>query len=303
MKYRIFTLYPQIFDSFLDTSLIARAKAKGVLEFELVNWRQEFGTRGHKQIDDKPYGGGSGMVLQVEPIFNALSKYNSLSPLFTNPEYSIYPNNKKFYDLCQKDKNVKKVSILLGPRGYPVTQKTCEWLAQNFEELNILCGRFEGFDYRVNAMVDLELSIGDFVINGGEVASMALVEGVSRLIPGFITKETSVLHDSFSSSLNHYRESEAFVNFSKKEKKELEQGNLNPNNKISELFDESWWLSRITLYEHPQYTRPESFLGLNVPKVIIEGNHKEVVKWRLQWFKKETNLSKDDQVIKGEITN
>jgi tRNA (guanine37-N1)-methyltransferase len=334
VKYRIFTLYPQIFTSFLDTSLIARAGAKGIVSFELINWKDGFGSRGYKQVDDRPYGGGSGMVIQPEPIFQALSFYNALSPFYKEPSnlgshtnesdannedfskmvdniespeaaittiaakgsvspknsetYQNEPNNAKFYEFKEKNPEHRKASIILTPRGYPVTQKTCEWLASEFDELTILCGRFEGFDYRIHEMVDLELSIGDFVINGGEVAAMALIEGVSRLVPEFVTKDTSVMHDSFSSSLNVYVESQEYVKLSKLERKKLErEKEKTALDKIvnKNLFDEQWWNSRLPFYEHPQYTRPANFNGKSVPEVLVNGNHKDVARWRVDWWK------------------
>jgi tRNA (guanine37-N1)-methyltransferase len=313
MKFKVFTLYPQIFNSFLDTSLIARGVSKGILSLELINWRDEFGQGGHNTVDDKPYGGGSGMVLSVEQIHNSLKANNSLSPLYKqemiNTKSQVEPNNIDFYNFKQTNPHHKKVTILLTPRGYPMTQKIAEWLSADFDEISILCGRFEGFDYRTNEMVDLELSLGDFVLNGGEVASMCLIEAVSRLVPGYLTKSSSANHDSFSSSLNSYQENAEFITLTKKDKQKLvEQGLkigygqdkgtnikfnsqnefefediLNINN--NPLFDFKLWRSRIDQYEHPQYTRPASYLGRIVPQVLVDGDHKKVHIWRQNWYK------------------
>ena len=308
MIWQIFSLYPQIFESFLKTSLVARAIDKKILEFELINWRN-FSIGNYKQVDDRPAGGGSGMVLQVEPITKALVLHNSLSNFgkmqlsklenqVINPETrntcdqsdnknqslnlnsnkiknntlnhnyeidfeknlqinsliknskrnhkfnyqtlsDILPNNSKFYnwaekqkkyqenqleiinfkseikeEIEQKDKNLanitKKATILLTPRGFPLDQKICHWLSE-FDQISLICGRFEGFDYRLNQVVDLEISIGEFVCNGGEIPAMCLIEAVSRLIPGFITKSSSHLHDSFSDQNNEYLEQKEFV--------------------------------------------------------------------------------------------
>jgi tRNA (guanine37-N1)-methyltransferase len=286
MIFKVFTLYPQIFDSFLSTSLIARAGSKDIIKVDLINWKENFGVRGYKQVDDKPYGGGSGMVLQVEPVYNALVANNSLSPVFKSeiiPPLDQFElaNNLKFVDYKKQNSNHKKATILLTPRGYPITQKVCEWLASDFDELTILCGRFEGFDQRVHEMVDLELSIGDFVLNGGEVACMCLIEGVSRLVPDFVTKSTSVSHDSFSSSLNRYEENEEYVKLSKADKKEFSKLYNHNLQTISPLFDEVLWKSKSNQYEHPQYTRPLNFLGREVPSVLLNGNHADIFKWRL----------------------
>jgi tRNA (guanine37-N1)-methyltransferase len=270
MQFRIFTLYPQIFESFVNTSLIARGVSKDIIKFELVNWRTDFGTGVHKQVDDKPFGGGSGMVLLCDPIYQALIKHNALG-VFSDNKKDIFPNNSKFYNYTKTNKK-QKATIMLTPRGHKINQEVFEYLAE-FEELNILCGRFEGFDERVSDLVDLELSIGDFVINGGEVAAMVLVEGVSRLIPEFITKSSSVEHDSFSSGLNYYGEQSEYSKMKK-----------TPNeNKV--LFNDDEWKLNIAKYEHPIYTRPQDWRGNTVPEFIVNGNHALIQNWKLNWYK------------------
>jgi tRNA G37 N-methylase TrmD len=186
---------------------------------------------------------------------------------------------------------------MLTPRGFPITQQIVEWLAGNFSELNILCGRYEGFDSRVSEMVDMELSVGNFVLNGGEVGAMALVEAVSRLLPDFVTKGDTVMHDSFSSGLNFYGEQEEFV-VGKKKMESLkektprqpsvatpQEGNLlNPANWVN-LFDNNWWRENILPFiEHPQYTRPEVWQDLKVPGVLLNGDHKKIQAWRKKWY-------------------
>lgn len=270
MHFRIFTLYPQIFDSFFATSLVARGLSKGIIKHELINWRDEAGVGVHRQVDDKPFGGGTGMVLQCEPIYQSLVNHNALG-LCSESDKDIYPNNSKFYNQNAITK-ANKVTIMLTPRGHKITQGVLEYLA-SFEELNILCGRFEGFDERVNNLVDLELSLGDFVLNGGEVAAMALVEGVSRLVPDFITKSSSVSHDSFSSGLNYYEEQKEYSKISK-----VESSNTN-------LFDDNLWMSNISKLEHPVYTRPQDWRGRKVPEFIVNGNHALIQKWKISWYK------------------
>jgi tRNA G37 N-methylase TrmD len=290
MKFNIFTLHPDIFSSFLGNSLIARAISKQIIEIKTIDWRQDFGIGNYKQVDDKPFGGGSGMVLMADPIINAMmsegcfdsdklkvkskkSDKNSIQDIGLNinlsldkdnvqqgslatycpkgmvaqadwgyksdatsnvekknsfinqptDHQSLLPNNSQFYEQTKSAKRQNnKVNVLMTPRGFPLTQQVVEWLALDFEEINILCGRYEGFDTRINDHVDLELSIGNFVLNGGEVGAMCLVEAVSRLVPDFITKNTSVLHDSFSSGLNNYNEFE-FENSKLPYQRELEK--------------------------------------------------------------------------------
>lgn len=294
--FRLFTLHSDIFTSFLENSLIARGISKKVIEFELHNWRENFGIGKYRQVDDRPFGGGTGMVIQADPIYKALQDFNAVSELFKVPEFEQYhqkilPNNSHFFTQIQDkklhnkqnlNKKTLKATIMLTPRGYPVNQKTVKWLSE-FDELNILCGRYEGFDSRVSEIVDLELSIGNFITNGGETPAMCLIESVSRLVPGFITKTESVNHDSFSSGLNFYKEQEEYVVGSNKLK---QQKNITTVNDKLNLFQDSWWLKNVLpLIEHPQYTRPEVWQNFQVPSVLTQGNHKKIQEWRYNWWK------------------
>ncbi len=306
MLFRLFTLHPDIFGGFTSNSLIARGIANQVIDIQTVNWRENFGIGNYKQVDDKPFGGGSGMVLMAQPIIEAMQSTGCLSKnleigLKSNLENtsevqkptqhnSYLPNNAQFWEAVKSGiiKN-KKVNVLMTPRGFPFNQQTAEWMAESFEEINILCGRYEGFDARINDSIDLELSVGNFVLNGGEVGAMCVIEAISRLVPDFITKNTSVLHDSFSSGLNHYNEFE-FGNskqpISKKnqlKKDELEIQKQNAKNK--NLFDNTWWINRILPHiEHPQYTRPEVWNNVAIPSVLLSGNHKNIQQWRNKWW-------------------
>jgi tRNA (guanine37-N1)-methyltransferase len=316
MLFKIFTLHPDIFESFTKNALIARGVAKDIIEFEFVNWREKYGIGNYKQVDDSPFGGGSGMVLMAEPVIKAMEDSNCFDnsdnelqdrqidqelPIMekvveiNNEHLCLLPNNTNFYESIKSGKNkTKKVNIMMTPRGFPIDQKIVEWLAHDFEVINILCGRYEGFDARVNDYVDLELSIGNFVLNGGEVGAMCLVEAVARLVPDFITKNNSVLHDSFSSGLNEYKEFQ-FDNSKAQYKKILVAATtvsqLNRTNKNSNyentrnLFDNSWWKSNILPYiEHPQYTRPEIWSNISVPTILKTGDHAKIQKWRTKWY-------------------
>lgn len=309
MLFRVFSLHPRIFDSFFATSLIARGLEKGIIKKEVVNWREDFGVGNYKQVDDSPFGGGTGMVLQPEPIYQALKKYDAVSHLFDPPKKDtvhkrIVPNNSKFYNEWLKESGVlglikgkevektrvltpeklflspvtQKCTVSLTPRGFPINQQIVEWLA-NFQEINILSGRYEGFDSRVSEVVDLELSVGNYVLNGGEVAAMSLIEAVSRLVPGFIKKFESVSHDSFSSGLNYYQEQEKYV-LGKKGKAVKQE-----DEDVYQLFKDEKWKKKVMPYiEHPQYTRPEVWQGYKVPKVLSSGNHKAIQDWRKKWW-------------------
>ena len=309
MFYRIFSLQPKIFESFWETSLIARGVAKEIISYQMVNWREEFGVGGYKQADDKPFGGGSGMVLQPDQIFRALSEYKAVSCLFKpNSEKQIYdriyPNNSRFFDKWKNHLRTDaathicpsytkpKVTVMLTPRGFPLVQPVAEWLATSFDEINILCGRYEGFDARVSEAVDLELSIGNFVTNGGEVPAMALVEAVSRLLPDFVTKDTSILHDSFSRQLNAYSEQAEFVIGKRKmemaKAKGVAQEDISKTTSLDLFnpFDDNFWRENILPFiEHPQFTRPEVWQNYAVPEVLLSGDHKKSQDWRQNWWK------------------
>lgn len=315
MLYRIFTLHPQIFESFFANSLIARGLQKNIIKRQLINWREEFGIGNYKQVDDKPFGGGTGMVLIAEPIMQALEMTRAVSPLYKPVQHEVeenrvYPNNAEFFKYWLRNKP-KKVTVSLTPRGFPLTQEVAYWLANNFEEMNILCGRYEGFDARVSEVVDLELSIGNFILNGGEVAAMCLVESTARLVPGFLTKQESAQHDSFSESLNSHPEHQEYI-IGKNRLKEIElKKELQKNDQPPELasfmdwandiidfdieklkyieeptlFDNNWWLKNVAPHiEHPQYTRPNTWRNFKIPEVLVKGNHKLVDNWRKNWY-------------------
>jgi tRNA (guanine37-N1)-methyltransferase len=286
MLFRVFTLHPDIFQGFVSNSLIARGISKEVIDIELVNFRDNFGIGNYKQVDDKPFGGGSGMVIMPEQIMQCMESYNCFEgtgDVYKHGKPRTTPNNSKFFDKINSGQlKTKKVNISLTPRGFPFVQQTAEWIASNFEEVNMVCGRYEGYDERFCEEIDLELSIGNFVLNGGEVASMCLIEAIARLVPDFITKNSSVLHDSFSSGLNNYEEF-AFENGDPKFQKQFLSDKT--TNRSKNLFDDVWYSKNILPFiEHPQYTRPEIWRGKQVPKVLLEGNHSLIQKWRKRWY-------------------
>jgi len=212
----IITLFPELFQSTFSKSIIKRAQDKKLLTLNLINLRQ-WGIGKHKQVDDKPYGGGSGMVMMMEPLTNALG--------------TIKP---------------KPHTILLSASGKKYNQKNAKSLAKK-KNIAIICGHYEGIDARIEKYVDEIFSIGDFVVTGGEIPAMLIVDSLTRLLPGVI-KAQSTKHESFEGEM----------------------------------------------LEHPQYTRPEVYKGLKVPQVLIEGNHKEIEKWRLDQSKKITKKNRPD---------
>lgn len=207
MRISVLTIFPAMLDSFLSESMIARAIAQGLLSVDAVDLRP-FSDRKHKNTDDDPYGGGAGMVMLAQPIVAAM---DAIAP-------APFAGKR----------------IYLSPRGPTLTQQKAEALARE-EHLVLLCGHYEGVDQRaIDLCVDEELSIGDYILTGGEVAAMVLIDCVARLIPGVLGCAESAEEESFSTGL----------------------------------------------LEYPHYTRPRSFQGLDVPEVLLGGNHAEIVKWR-----------------------
>ena len=216
MVISILTLFPQIFQPLLESSILAKAQKQGKLRANLIDLRK-FGIGKYRQVDDRVYGGGVGMVLRVEPIAKAIAKL--------------------------KIKNSRVV--LLDPQGKNFDQEAARRLSKE-KHLILICGKYEGVDERVRKLADEEISIGDYIISGGEIAAMAVVDAIARLLPGVLEKEAT-----------------AFESFS-------------------------------PLLEPPQYTRPEEFEGMKVPKILLSGNHQEIAKWRVQEALKKTKKLRPD---------
>jgi tRNA (guanine37-N1)-methyltransferase len=214
IRFNILTLFPELIQPHLNYLPFKKAVEKGLVEYTLWNLR-DYAIDERGTVDDRSYGGGTGMILMPEPIYNALADINKQPP----------------EDVVKKEKT--RV-ILLSPRGKTFNQKYAEELSDE-ESITIICGRYEGVDGRIeeNYASDV-ISTGDYVLSGGELPALTIMESVTRLLPGVLEKEDAAIKESFSS------------------------GKL----------------------EYPQYTRPENFRGIGVPKVLLSGNHKEIEKWR-----------------------
>jgi tRNA (guanine37-N1)-methyltransferase len=183
-KYDILTIFPEIVEPYLEASILKRAQDAGVVEFHLNNIR-DFADDKHNRVDDTPYGGGAGMVMQVGPIYRAVKKVQN-----KNEELGIGKKNTRI--------------ILLSAKGKRYTQRDAERL-QQYDNLILICGRYEGVDERVaEHIVDEEISIGDFVLTGGELGAMIVVDSVVRLLPGVLGNEDSAVYESHST--DGYRE-------------------------------------------------------------------------------------------------
>jgi len=212
MRLGVVTLFPELFAPFLATSFVGRAIESGTLKVHLEPLRAH-GLGKHRSVDDTPYGGGSGMVMRPDVVLAGV-------------------------EAAERALGVERVErrILMTPQGAPFDQAAARGLA-TVESMILVCGRYEGFDERVRSFVDAEISVGDFVMTGGEVPAMCIVEAVVRLLPGVLGNAASAVEESFSAECS---------------------GRL----------------------EYPQYTRPAVFRGLEVPEVLLSGNHEKVRVWR-----------------------
>lgn len=238
MKIDILTLFPEMLDSVLSTSVIGRARENGILDINIINIR-DYSESKHKSVDDYPFGGGEGMVMQVQPVFSAFR--------------SIKAKGSKI--------------IYLSPKGERFTQKKAIKLASE-ERIVLLCGHYEGIDQRIiDYWVTDEISIGDYVLTGGELPAMVLVDAVARMIPGVLSSEEAYSNESIYSGL----------------------------------------------LEYPHFTRPREYEGLDVPEILLSGNHGKIKEWRLEqslhltynrrkdlfrnYIKKKNKLPKNEQKI------
>jgi tRNA (guanine37-N1)-methyltransferase len=176
VRFDVVTLFPDFFDSPLRSGLLGKALTKQLATVNLVNPR-DFTTDRHRKVDDEPYGGGVGMVLKPEPIFAAIESLPAVE---------------------------RSQVILMSPQGQTMSRGLFRELVADYDRLVLLCGHYEGIDERVNAIVDREVSLGDFVLTGGEIPALALINGVTRIIPGTVGKEQSLLEESFESELLDY---------------------------------------------------------------------------------------------------
>ncbi len=178
MRIDILTLFPEMFEGVLDKSIIGRAKSNGLIELNYINIR-DFANNKHNRVDDYPYGGGAGMVMQAQPIFDA---YNHICESMSGKPYTIY----------------------MSPQGKTFRQSTAKRLSKK-ENIVILCGHYEGVDQRIlDEIIDAEISIGDYVLTGGEIAAMAVIDATARLIPGVLSSEVSFSEESHYSGLLEY---------------------------------------------------------------------------------------------------
>lgn len=230
-----------------------RAQQKGAVQIELVDIRQ-FTTDKHGTVDDRPYGGGAGMVMQVEPVVKALR--------------SVVPGTHTATEATRNR------VLLTSAKGRPYTQYKARQLSMA-EHVVIIAGHYEGIDERMLAYVDEEVSLGDFVMTGGEIAAAAITDSVVRLLPGVLKKQPAT-------------EEESFFEVSLEEL--IKQ--VGPDQQLERLSQQG--KERIQLLEYPHYTRPETFEGKTVPSILLGGNHTQIYRWRMQQAYQQTKLKRPD---------
>ena len=245
MRISILTLFPKMVNAFFEESIIKRAQEKKMVEIEIVDLRS-FAKDSYGSVDEKPYGGGAGMILRVDVLSDAFEKI----------------------------KSPKSHTVLTSAKGKQFDQKKARRFSK-LEHLVILAGHYEGIDERILEHIDEELSLGDFVMTGGEITSAAVVDAVVRLLPGVLKKEEATEEESFFDV---------------------------PINRLVELVEENENLKTllkkgrktVQLLEYPHYTRPEEYKGKKVPEVLLSGDHKKIQDWRLKKAFEETLKKRPD---------
>lgn len=224
MRMDVLTLFPGMFPGYLAQSLLNKAIEKGLVSVHVHDLR-DWSDDPHNKVDDRPFGGGPGMILMVDPVVRAVES-------------------------IQKMDETPATVVMMTPGGRRLDQKLVEEMASRTRYL-FLCGRYEGFDQRVSDILKpLEISVGDYILNGGEVAAMVMIDTLVRMVPGVLGHEQSSIEDSFS------------------------RGNR--------------------LLEYPQYTRPREYRGLQVPDVLLGGNHPEIRQWRDDQSRMKTQQRRSD---------
>jgi tRNA (guanine37-N1)-methyltransferase len=245
MKADILTIFPGFFRGPLDHGITRRASEMGLVEIQVHDLRQ-FTHDKHRTVDDRPFGGGEGMVLKPEPLFECLDSLQ------------LAPREDRVAG------RVKQSVILLSAQGQRFSQKMATELA-GLERMILICGRYEGVDERVaDFLADRELSIGDYVLSGGEMGAAVIIEAVTRLLPGAVGNEASTRQESFTS--------------------DIERDFAGPNSTCGSG----------GLLDYPHYTRPAEFRGIPVPEVLMNGNHEEIRRWRRQRALEKTLRNRPD---------
>lgn len=252
MKIDVLTLFPKMFESPFEESIIKRAIKNKIVDLNIYNLRN-WAIDSYGTVDDKPFGGGVGMLIRADVVYEALKEISNVEFQISNQDKRQNPSVSIKIETSPLDKNEtlktkKSRIILMSARGKRFNQEKAEDLAK-LENIVLISGHYEGFDQRISDyMVDEEISIGDYVLTGGELPAMVVIDTVARLLPGVLGKDRSSETESFS------------------------KANVDDQ--------------EIRMIEYPQYTRPQEFMGLKVPEILLSGNPKKIKDWQIEQIKK-----------------
>src|SRR5215467_5626931 len=253
MKFEIVTIFPDFFRGPLDYGIVRRAREAALIEISIHDLRA-FAADKHKTVDDRPFGGGEGMVLKPGPIFECVESLK------------VLPRDVRLSSTARES------VILLSPQGRIFTQAMAQQLAK-LERIVLLCGRYEGVDERVaENLADREVSIGDYILSGGELGAAVIVDTITRLLPGALGNEASAQQESFTAA-----------------------------QKVAGELADSTCVSG-GLLDYPHYTRPAEFRGMKVPEVLIGGNHQQIRRWRRQKALEKTLRNRADLLEKQPLS-
>src|SRR6185437_9605787 len=266
MRFDIITIFPGFFDSPLDYGILKRARTAGLVEIATHDLRNFTHDR-HRTVDDRPFGGGEGMVLKPEPLARALESLG-IPPNPARGGKSSSGACSLFPDPC---------TILTSPQGRPFTQSIARELSQ-LDRVILICGRYEGVDERINQLYcDMELSIGDYVLSGGELAAAVILDATMRLIPGVLGNEASSEFESFGAPDDSITTEQEGV-----PRSQHGSGGL---------------------LDYPHYTRPAEFAGLRAPDVLLNGDHQQIRRWRREQQLRKTLANRPDLLDRATLSD
>lgn len=269
MRFEIITIFPGFFAGIFEHGIVRRAQAEGLVGVGVHDLRTYTHDR-HRTVDDRPFGGGEGMVLKPEPLAEALTSLgiNAKSEHKYDPTHAVESHSMDGAPTSEADRTLGTRVILLSAQGRPFTQAVARELAK-VERVVLICGRYEGVDERINDLYcDMELSIGDYVLSGGELAAAVVVDTVMRLVPGVLGNEASGEFESFG--------------INDAEISSDEDGVPRSQHGAGGLLD------------YPHYTRPAEFAGIRAPEVLMNGDHLQIRKWRREQQLRKTLKNRPD---------
>ena len=267
LKFEIITIFPDFFRGPLDYGIVRRAREAGLIEIAIHDLRAFTHDR-HRTVDDRPFGGGEGMVLKPEPIFECLEAMQ------------VSPREERV------KADARETVILMSPQGRMFTQSVAQELMQR-ERVVLICGRYEGVDERVGEfLADREISVGDFVLSGGELGAAIIVDTMTRLVPGALGNAASAQQESFTASPHICQQ----------------KANMGHTRDVGHTEPPSSTCGSGGLLDYPHYTRPAEFRGMPVPEVLLNGNHDEIRRWRRRKALEKTMANRPDLLERAELS-